>query len=113
MFSSRSLTIDYAILCGASICTIASLVGSIASDEVVWFQRSGSIVVLLAVVLEIRQTLATQPQEDFSVTIGGQPVLKKRPISDANARLHWLARFGIVVGTLVWGYGDLMLGAVI
>ena len=105
----KSITIDFVLLFSGWACLVVSLVVSITSGELIWFQRSGSLLVLFSVILEIRQTLATQPLESSFVTINDRPVLMERPISRANKWLHWIARSGIVLGTLVWGYGDLIL----
>ena len=112
MPSRKSLIIDCVILFVAWVCLIASLAGSIMSNEAVWFQRSGSLLVLFSVVMEIRQTLAGRPQKSPRVSSGGRPILTERPITAVNRNLHWIARGGIVLGTLVWGYGDLILGAI-
>ena len=79
-----------------------------ASGDGEWFQRSGSLLVLFSVVVEIRQTLAQQPNPSPSVFSGGEPVLRQSPISAASKWLHRSAWAGIVIGTCIWGYGDLI-----
>ena len=96
-------------LVAAGLATVAgSLVYSLASAEGEWFQRSGSLLVLFAVVLEIRQTAIEQPKKSKSVSIEGTAAATRGSISVANKRLHRIAWGGIVIGTVIWGYGDLL-----
>ena len=86
----------------------ASFLFSLASGNGEWFQRSGSLLVLFSVLVEIRQALRNQPYPRSSVTSGGNPVMTQAPISVVSKWLHWIARSGIVLGTAIWGYGDLV-----
>ena len=71
-----------------------------------WLQRCGAIVVLISVILEIRQSMAKQPQAT-TVTINDNPVMTEPHIPTVRKRLHRIAWGGIVIGALIWGYGDL------
>ena len=90
---------------------LAAVVGSAylshMSGNGEWFQRSGSVFVLFSVLVEIQQTVINQPRETNS-TINSTPIMIREPISDVSKWLHWIAWAGIVVGTGIWGYGDLV-----
>ena len=73
-----------------------------------WVQISGSLVVLFSAILEIHQTLIKKPQEASSIKIEGRPALAARQISKIDTFFHGFAWTGIAVGTIVWGYGDLL-----
>ena len=63
------ICIDLALIAIESLTLIVSLWFSVTLREGEWFQRSGSIVVLISVILEIRQSLAKQPQANYWVMI--------------------------------------------
>ena len=94
----------------AGLATVAgSLVYSLASAEGEWFQRSGSLLVLFAVVLEIRQTAIEQPKKSKSVSIEGTAAATKGfyfscEQTDSPDRMGG----ALVIGTVIWGYGDLL-----
>ena len=96
-----------ALLIGFGSAT-ASFLYSLASGDGEWFQRSGSLLVLFSVLVEIRQALKSQPQRSPSVRAHGKPLIIHSPISVVSKWLHWIARSGIVSGTGIWGYGDLV-----
>ena len=85
---------------------------SLALEDGKWVQRSGSLVVLFSAILEIRQTLIKKPQEASSVKIEGRPALAARQISKIDTFFHGFAWTGIAVGTIVWGYGDLLFSLI-
>ncbi|MDE2915045.1 MAG: hypothetical protein OXL68_19260 [Paracoccaceae bacterium] len=80
---------------------------SLTTGEGEWFQRSGSLLVLFSAIVEIQQTAKKQPKE-AGVTINGSPITVRDPVPTMSKLLHALAWGGIVTGTAVWGYGDLM-----
>ena len=82
---------------------------SVITGESEWFQRSGSLAVLCSVIVEIQQTEKKQLKEETHVFISNKPVMMDIPVSIWIKILHWLAWFGIVIGTVVWGYGDLFI----
>ena len=73
----------------------------------VWFQRSGSIMVVLAAFSEMyafkMQELLTPHRELALVDI---EVLQSQYLSRAN-KLKIISAILIAIGTLIWGYGDL------
>lgn len=104
---------NIAISCAWVFCAASPVVASAALSwsgiEGNWFQRSGSLCVLFCVVLEIRQATLRKPVPTGLLDFEGTPALQESDASPEDAVFHWIARAGIVIGTLVWGYGDLVL----
>ena len=98
---------DLALIAFGSLALVVSLWFSATLREGEWFQRSGAIVVLISVILEIRQSMAKQPQPTSNVFAEGNPVMTEQHIPTVRKLLHRIAWSGIVIGTLIWGYGDL------
>ena len=101
------ICIDLALIAFGSLALVVSLWFSVTLREVEWFQRSGAIVVLISIILEIRQSLAKQLQANSKMFIGGNSVMIEQHIPTVRNVFHWIAWGGIVIGTLIWGYGYL------
>ena len=101
------ICIDLALIAFESLALVVSLWFSVTLREGEWFQRSGAIVVLISVILEIRQSIAKQPQANSRHYIDKTPVMIKQHFPNVRSLFHWIAWSGIVIGTLIWGYGDL------
>lgn len=68
-----------------------------------WFQRSGALMVLLAGLLAYR-SLTRHYQKFFNNMLRGYPLSTSR-----NQRIvDFLTLVVSILGTLVWGYGDLV-----
>ncbi|SOY97237.1 membrane hypothetical protein [Cupriavidus taiwanensis] len=105
-----------------------------------WFARSGSLITCVAVIfasLQLRSQLATIPSFLDSqlnthraeiLSAFGDPTEAERhlrEVSDAvrtevaaaartaDKRLYWIELSLFVVGTLIWGYGDVPLNAIL
>lgn len=87
---------------------VASAVQSWILADGQWFQRSGSLVVLVSVVLEIRQSILQEPVPSGSIYVEGKPLRIPPESRSIDKAFHRIAWFGIVIGTFVWGYGDLL-----
>jgi hypothetical protein len=74
----------------------------------IWFARSGSIMVLSAVIVEYR--LFKLYMEEISSSIFIVSMKKPLPIfiSDEQNSISIVAHIFVVCGTLIWGYGDLL-----
>lgn len=75
-----------------------------------WFARSGSLVVLFGAFLEYN-SLSTQQKlnEKIGSTIGywqDNPIQYKVP--ESRNILNKIVLTTLVIGTLIWGYGDLL-----
>ena len=96
-----------ALLLAGLAAVAGSAYASHASGNGEWFQRSGSVFVLFSVLVEIQQTVTNQPRETNS-TINNTPFMIREPVSEVSKWLHRIAWAGIVTGTGIWGYGDLV-----
>lgn len=78
------------------------------SESGMWFSRSGSIMVLLAAIAEFQINTAKEASIETSstVTIGGGNALIKRELSPRYRTLSVIAHFEVIIGTVIWGYGD-------
>lgn len=73
----------------------------------IWFQRSGSLVVLFGLLVEY--TLFSINDELFSVgNLKPQEVKLLRKYRIQYASMKYLGLFGAITGTIIWGYGDLV-----
>lgn len=108
---NRNYKFDYAILFAAVVIAVFSAVGDLFSDNYNWFARSGSIVVLLAIIVEFRVSAHVyddiqraqflQQKIDLSIPLKAKPSKQKKRISCA-------AHSMVIIGTIIWGYGDLI-----
>ena len=98
----------YVLILAIVFSFLVSLEMSFTQNSGEWLQRSGSLIVLFSVVLEILQTLAKQPIPSNRVFSESVPVATSPPVSKTSKWFHIIAWFGIVIGTFIWGYGDLL-----
>ena len=108
MSSKMALFIRYILVLLSLIAVLSSALVSHCLNDGTWFQRSGSLWVLFSVILEILQTKINQPRPSSGVTINGAPALTEPPTTILDRLFHGISWIGIVLGTLVWGYGDLV-----
>jgi len=102
----QSLTIDWFLtiipICIFIISIRADVIGDIMES---WISRSGSILVIFGAYLEYRQHFKT-PSNTLSV--GGKLLGGFAPeMSKERKRFHKTAITFVIIGTLIWGYGDL------
>lgn len=98
------------ILLSGGCFAVASYILSHATGEAHWFGRSGAVVVFLSVWVETRNYSAQQRMNDCRQSaagyIGGSPqdwsIPKRRKV------LEYVTLCFILLGTLIWGYGDLV-----
>ena len=83
-------------------------------DVASWFQRSGSLMVLCAGILEyilFNITLSSTPQsgkkKQLYVSVVKRYVVSPRYLRFIHT-LKYIAAFIAIVGTVIWGYGDLI-----
>ncbi|TMU24513.1 hypothetical protein E0L35_09705 [Halomonas sp. ATBC28] len=107
----RSYKIEWAVLACAVLVALVSVAADYFYDSWNWFARSGAIVVLLAAVVEYRiynhiyddvqRAQFQQTKIDLSVPIKAKPTKERRRVSVA-------AHVLVILGTVIWGYGDLI-----
>lgn len=73
-----------------------------------WLQRSGSIVVAVAVYLEFRHLNIFKNSASRSATIDGSLTFSGSKIIMNTYEVIWkINYFLLIIGTVVWGYGDI------
>lgn len=114
----------------AAIVVVLSVCADVGSHSWLWFQRSGSIVTLIGAILGYRSIVrlgkAGVGGANMSIVMGkavassyegGTPLVtveldeatsKAMLEAENDKRAGYVGAFMIVIGTLIWGYGDLV-----
>ncbi len=94
----------------ALIILTSQILLSIETKNMSWFQRSGSIVVLLGVLISARRIIRLGDKRRIvDWGLDDNTPEGKKVLLDERAELIY-GPFVAIVGTVVWGYGDLILG---
>jgi hypothetical protein len=105
----RKYTIEWGLIGVAILVAILSVIADYYSTGCNWFARSGAIAVLLAAIVEYRISshiyddiyrANAQQQHSGFATKPKKP--KNRDI------LSFLTHTILILGTIIWGYGDLL-----
>jgi hypothetical protein len=64
---------------------------------------------LFSVILEFRQEYFSQPRKSKGYLEKGEPILLATELSKSRKALKIFAIIMAVTGTLIWGYGDLLI----
>ena len=108
----RSYKKEWAALLGAVIITSLSLYLDFIIPSDNWFARSGAIMVLLAVFVEYRISAhvyeAIQKAQHLATIVNNGVPPKAKP-SKQNTKIANAAHVTVVIGTFIWGYGDLLI----
>tara|TARA_R110000737_G_C14624499_1_gene494332 strand:- start:11111 stop:11545 length:435 start_codon:yes stop_codon:yes gene_type:complete len=104
-------------------CAYYGVGASLDSSPAIWFQRSGSVIVCIAIIAEIRMLkLSRITEEEITKLRGENTFTKKSAISwnwmVANAKtknklkgevfLRNHIHLFLIIGTITWGYGDII-----
>ena len=108
MAPRKALTISILLALVSAIPLVCSVIFSLISGDGEWFQRSGSLCVLFSVILEIHETRLRRPRPSNTVFAEGAPQLLHHSVPRVHEWFHRAAWTGVVAGTLIWGYGDLL-----
>ena len=83
---------------------VGSFCLSLAPRDGVWFQRSGSLLVLSSILVDIQQAMIKQPllEESGTTTISGGLDGLEHPITAMTKWLHRISWVGIFIGTGIW-----------
>ncbi|WP_022729424.1 hypothetical protein [Fodinicurvata sediminis] len=107
-FSKDYLT-EWTLTALAVLPALGSLLLSwLLSDGGTWFQRAGSLMVLFAVwleFLETRKVAKTRHQDIEASLLVNLPLTSDTPVELMFQRI---AIFMAILGTIIWGYGDLL-----
>lgn len=105
---SRSTLIEYFLLCIAFVWGIIGFSLAYIFGEGLWFSRSGSVIVLLCAIVEFRlSSLRQKSYEDpkFALKEG---IMTSGMLPPEKKWVSIFAHIQVVVGTIIWGYGDLL-----
>ena len=98
------------LICFTAILVLGgNLYYSIVTNQAHWFQRSGSIVVLLGVLIVARPVIRlgkNYQNEDWNLP--DETDEGKKVLLDQRSE-YIIGPIVAVIGTIVWGYGDLLL----
>ena len=72
------------------------------------FMRSGAILVIIGIIIEMEYTVRNG--SEGTVTRGSTTIIPKDSILPKKTFKEWLEHIGIawiIIGTLIWGFGDI------
>lgn len=105
----KELKIEIILLLIAFLWVLFSYFISFTDSQGSWFARSGAIMVLLAVIVEFRFNNEVVRKISSTIQIA---VKMKLPvgvgIQKEKIYISRTAHAFVIVGTLIWGYGDLI-----
>ena len=100
--------IDVALFLLAYGVVIVSAYYSQQTGDPLWFARSGSIMVIFSGALEFRQARIQQRRIEVASrtigTFGGGMAPLELPLY--RRIIIWTSHISLIIGTLIWGYGD-------
>lgn len=76
------------------------------TDDGTWFARSGSVMVLFAVIVEHLLSKIKTHTYSPNAFVNSKPVMLDRDMESRYFITKYIAHIYIVIGTLIWGYGD-------
>jgi hypothetical protein len=100
--------IDYLLLGIAFLWAVCGYILACKMDNGLWFSRSGSVIVLLCVIVEYRLASLQQLGYGNAKKAFSQGIVSSGMIPPHKKRIGWITHVQIVIGTLIWGYGDLL-----
>ena len=109
--TTRKYKPEWALLLMALISVIASIIGDFFTVSYHWFSRSGSIIILLAVIVEYRISAHIYDDIQMAQFLQGKielPIPFKAKPNKQRRCLSISAHTTIVLGTVICGYGDLV-----
>ena len=104
IFSNTWLLVAFSI-----IFLIGNIYLSITTDSPHWFQRAGSIIVVLGIIITARRPIRLGKEyknEDWNLPDSTKEGIKV--LMDDRAEFI-IGPITALIGTLIWGYGDLIL----
>lgn len=104
---NQNYKLEISLLAISLTVVLISFFLSMYDNENLWFVRSGSIMVLLAVIVEYKlnqRTLKNINRKSNMSTFSGLPINLLN--SQKHTQVSLIAHSFIILGTLIWGYGD-------
>ncbi|MDD2319358.1 MAG: hypothetical protein PHO83_04825 [Geobacteraceae bacterium] len=100
---------EFALLGLALLWVGGSLLASLAWPKGNWFCRSGAVMVLLAVIVEFHLGNLQQAENSNASVIAGLGIPVSGDLPKIKQHLAKAAHIFAISGTLIWGYGDLLI----
>jgi hypothetical protein len=73
-----------------------------------WFSRAGSLTVLFTAIIEFRRARQATDEIGTAILHSGLGIPLAVTPSRAETAIHICAVVTLVLGTVIWGYGDLL-----
>lgn len=105
----REYTIEWILIVVAIFVAVISVIADYYSANYDWFARSGAIAVLLAAIVEYR--ISSHIYDDIYRAIAQQKhsgFATKAKKSKNRSILSFITHTVLILGTIIWGYGDLL-----
>lgn len=107
-FLKESL-IEVLLLSVAFLIVTISISFTLVDCEGNWFARSGSIMVMCAVMTDFRIGKLQQDKNSSASVVSGLGIPMPSDLPKSKQLLLYIANMFAILGTLIWGYGDLVL----
>jgi len=108
-FPSREATLVEALLMMMAVVpVILSAYASLMTGDGHWFQRSGGLMVLFSIGVEFHRKHLLRCLESDTHTWLAAPSRPAQLVSHFWRAIPFICYLSIVVGTLIWSYGDLL-----
>lgn len=103
-------SLDLMLIIVSVLFTLSSLYLAIKCDRSDLFSRSGSIMILFGAIVEYRRITQVDKKNEYN----GGPIgmIEMRELFNVPSpirKIRFITSFMIILGTMVWGYGDLFL----
>ncbi len=109
--AGKKLKLQTAALVGAWVFSLLSLAFDLRSTSGL-FSRSGSMLVLVAIIISYQLMTsrnAYHNQQLDKYKAGSEVNFSRQHPSTYHQKLEINAQFTAVIGTIIWGYGDLVI----
>ena len=100
--------IDSILLLIALAWGVCSFIFAYNTNNGGWFSRSGSVIVLICVIVEFRLGNLRQLGFNDAIKAFEHDILISGQLPETKKLICWLAHLQVIIGTLIWGYGDLL-----
>jgi hypothetical protein len=107
---ASNFIIEALLLFCAYVIMLVSAYASVKTSDALWFSRSGPLVVLICVFIQFRNYTTQQKLNEIAhestAYYGAKP--EKWKVPKIRKTFDKAVLFTIILGTVVWGYGDLL-----
>lgn len=106
---NKNYFFDFSLIVFATLPVIISFILDINDykDGCYWFQRSGSLMVFFAVLLELNALKFNEVKSSSNVFINSKPAPQISELPSFKKTTQKVGLFLAFIGTFIWGYGDI------